>query len=208
MRLFLSTLLAAALLGTMASADVHQRQQADLGLERDHTDHLEFASYEHNDLDNSRHFEGSREKQRRDQETPSIAPDFAVVDVAAVDVTPAPVTSGANTEADTSSSKVSSRPKHPRNKNLGHHYKNDASRHLRHNKRALELQRKKANHRKRSLWHDKKAAIPPKSDQTPSNKKGDSSHVQSTPSHEEQPGSLTSAPAVLDGTFTAQDSQP
>ncbi|KAF9555718.1 hypothetical protein EC968_008661, partial [Mortierella alpina] len=222
MRFFLSTLLATVLLGTVATAEVRQAQQADLRLERDYTNQHKAANLEHGELESSHHLIAD-ENQRHDQKIPSIATDVSAVDVAAADGTPPPVAKGGNVEPDLPASKVHSCPKHSSKKSNNHH-KNSASRYPRRSRHALELQRKRANRHKKklqkadiapqtdqpslNLWHSKKADIAPETDQPFSNKKGDNSHDQSTSSREEPRSGLTSTFKVEDGTFTAQDSQP
>ncbi|KAI8363525.1 hypothetical protein B0O80DRAFT_421243 [Mortierella sp. GBAus27b] len=130
MRFILSVLLATALVGTMATADVHQGQQTSFRLERRHDQH------HHNKLDHS-HCLHSSKKQRRDLQETMIVPNMQ----------------GQNDKAEGS---IPALNLHSKKSHRGHNkkdYNRRKANHHKQSKRALELHRKKSHHSHKSSSH-------------------------------------------------------
>ncbi|KAG0020658.1 hypothetical protein BGZ82_011532, partial [Podila clonocystis] len=141
MRFILSVILATALFGAVATADVHHgQQQAALRLEPRHNDHHK--------VDHSHHRKSSSKRQRRDLSDMFITPASEAND-ARILAAPAPETAQVNEK------KVSNFGLH--HKKQSHHKHKSSSK--KHHKRALELHRKNHSHHRKSSSkkHEKRA---------------------------------------------------
>ncbi|KAG0326031.1 hypothetical protein BGZ99_010252 [Dissophora globulifera] len=141
MRFILSALLATALIGAIATADVQHGQQAAFHLEPRHVhqnaQHLRKADHSHHRKSNS------QRKQRRDLQESLIAASVPIVERNTVQ--PSFVDGALNVEEEDTSLRLRAKhPKHHKGKQVKHNKK--ASSHHKQSKRALELHRKKANH--------------------------------------------------------------